>query len=39
MVVCEPLETGGYLAHLDVGKPVQVSRQVAREVRRRLGLR
>ena len=37
--VLENLETGGYLAHLDVGKPVQVSRQVARELRRRLGLR
>jgi two-component system LytT family response regulator len=35
----EPLETGGYLAHLHGGATVEVSRQSARELRRRLGLR
>jgi two-component system LytT family response regulator len=35
----EPLDTGGYLAHLHGGATVEVSRQSARELRRRLGLR
>jgi len=35
----EPLDTGGYLAHLPSGATVEVSRQSARELRRRLGLR
>jgi two-component system LytT family response regulator len=35
----EPLETGGYLAHTRGGHSVEVSRQAARELRRRLGLR
>lgn len=35
----EPLETGGYLAHTRDGQVVEVSRQSARELRRRLGLR
>ncbi len=35
----EPLETGGYLARLPAGGSVEVSRQAARELRRRLGLR
>jgi two-component system, LytTR family, response regulator len=35
----EPLDTGGYLAHLHSGALVEVSRQSARELRRRLGLR
>jgi two-component system LytT family response regulator len=34
-----PLETGGLLAHIRPGQEVEVSRQVARELRRRLGLR
>ena len=35
----EPLDTGGYLAHTTTGHAVEVSRQSARELRRRLGLR
>jgi two-component system LytT family response regulator len=35
----EPLETGGYLARTHAGHAVEVSRQAARELRRRLGLR
>jgi len=39
-VVClEPCETGGFVARTRNGKLVQVSRQSARELRRRLGLR
>lgn len=34
----EPLDTGGYHAHLEGGGVVPVSRQVARRLRRRLGL-
>jgi DNA-binding LytR/AlgR family response regulator len=34
----EPLETGGYLARTARGHTVEVSRQSARELRRRLGL-
>jgi two-component system LytT family response regulator len=35
----EPLETGGFLAHTRAGHAVEVSRQAARELRRRLRLR
>lgn len=35
----EPLETGGYLARTHSGHSVEVSRQAARELRKRLGLR
>ncbi|MEW5743579.1 MAG: LytTR family DNA-binding domain-containing protein [Myxococcota bacterium] len=35
----EPLETGGYTARTSSGHSVEVSRQSARELRRRLGLR
>lgn len=35
----EPLETGGYLARTVTGHSVEVSRQAARELRKRLGLR
>lgn len=35
----EPLDTGGYLARLPSGASVEVSRQAARELRKRLGLR
>jgi two-component system LytT family response regulator len=35
----EPLDTGGYLAHTTTKHTVEVSRQSARELRRRLGLR
>jgi two-component system LytT family response regulator len=35
----EPLDSGGYLAHLHGGATVEVSRQSARDLRRRLGLR
>ena len=39
-VVClEPCETGGFVARMRNGKLVQVSRQSARDLRRRLGLR
>ncbi|RYE84077.1 MAG: response regulator transcription factor [Myxococcales bacterium] len=34
----EPQDSGGYLAHLEGGAAVPVSRQVARRLRRRLGL-
>ena len=34
----EPLETGGYVAKTVLGEAVQVSRQAARKLRRRLGL-
>lgn len=35
----EPLETGGYLAHTAKGPSVEISRQSARNLRKRLGLR
>jgi two-component system LytT family response regulator len=35
----EPLETGGYTARTHAGHAVEVSRQAARELRTRLGLR
>ncbi len=35
----EPLPTGGYLAHMKTGQPIEVSRQAARDLRRRLGMR
>jgi two-component system LytT family response regulator len=35
----EPLETGGYFARTHSGHSVEVSRQAARELRKRLGLR
>lgn len=35
----EPLETGGYTARTHAGHAVEISRQAARELRRRLGLR
>jgi len=35
----EPLETGGYIARTAGGHAVEISRQSARELRRRLGLR
>ncbi|MBI3185990.1 MAG: response regulator transcription factor [Myxococcales bacterium] len=35
----EPLDTGGYIARTTRGHAVEVSRQSARELRRRLGLR
>ncbi len=35
----EPLETGGYLARTHGGHTVEISRQSARELRKRLGLR
>jgi two-component system LytT family response regulator len=35
----DPLETGGFLARTKSGHTVEVSRQAARELRRRLGLR
>jgi two-component system, LytTR family, response regulator len=34
-----PLETGGFLAQVRPGQEVEISRQVARELRKRLGLR
>jgi two-component system LytT family response regulator len=39
VVRLEPLETGGFLAHTRAGHAVEVSRQAARELRRRLRLR
>jgi two-component system LytT family response regulator len=39
VVRLEPLETGGYLAHTVLGDSVEVSRQSARALRKRLGLR
>lgn len=35
----EPLETGGFTARTSKGEAVEVSRQVARELRKKLGLR
>lgn len=35
----EPLDTGGLIARTSRGRPVEISRQSARELRRRLGLR
>ncbi|MHB8874046.1 MAG: LytR/AlgR family response regulator transcription factor [Myxococcaceae bacterium] len=35
----EPVETGGFIARTSRGHPVEVSRQAARDLRRRLGLR
>lgn len=35
----EPVDTGGYVAHTHQGHRVEVSRQAARELRKRLGLR
>lgn len=35
----DPLETGGYLAQMKSGHTVEISRQSARELRKRLGLR
>lgn len=34
-----PVETGGFVAHVRPGQDVEISRQVARELRKRLGLR
>jgi two-component system LytT family response regulator len=39
VVRLEPLDTGGYIARTSRGHSVEVSRQSARELRRRLGLR
>ncbi len=39
VVRLEPLETGGYLARMRQGSTVEVSRQSARDLRKRLGLR
>jgi two-component system LytT family response regulator len=39
VVRLEPVETGGYIARTARGHAVEVSRQTARELRRRLGLR
>ncbi len=39
VVRLEPLDTGGYIARTSRGHAVDVSRQAARELRRRLGLR
>jgi two-component system LytT family response regulator len=39
VVRLEPLETGGYLARMRQGTTVEVSRQSARDLRKRLGLR
>jgi two-component system LytT family response regulator len=39
LVRLEPTETGGYVARTVKGASVEVSRQAARELRRRLGLR
>jgi two-component system LytT family response regulator len=39
VVRLEPLETGGYIARTARGHAVEISRQSARELRRRLGLR
>jgi len=38
IVRLEPQSTGGYLAHTDLGAVVDVSRQAARALRRRLGI-
>jgi two-component system LytT family response regulator len=34
----EPQPTGGYLAHMKNGDRVEISRQSARRIRRRLGI-
>jgi two-component system, LytTR family, response regulator len=39
VVRLEPMVTGGYLAHTTLGDAVEVSRQSARALRKRLGLR
>jgi two-component system LytT family response regulator len=39
VVRLEPLETGGFLAHTRAGHAIEVSRQAARELRKRLRLR
>ncbi len=39
VVRLEPVETGGYLARTRHGHPVEISRQAARDLRKRLGLR
>ena len=39
VVRLEPAETGGFLARTADGQAVEVSRQAARDLRRRLGLR
>ena len=39
VVRLEPTDTGGYLARMRSGHAVEVSRQAARALRRRLGLR
>jgi two-component system LytT family response regulator len=39
VVRLEPIETGGYLAHMAGGRQVEVSRQSARDLRKWLGLR
>jgi two-component system LytT family response regulator len=38
VVRLEPLETGGFVAHTRAGHAIEVSRQSARELRKRLGL-
>lgn len=38
VVRLEPIHSGGYLAHTDLGAVVDVSRQAARKLRRRFGL-
>ena len=38
VVRLEPIASGGYLAHTDLGAVVDVSRQAARALRRRFGL-
>jgi two-component system LytT family response regulator len=39
VVRLEPVETGGFLAHTRAGHAIEVSRQAARELRKRLRLR
>ena len=39
VVRLEPIETGGFIAHMSTGARVEVSRQAARDLRRRLGVR
>jgi two-component system, LytTR family, response regulator len=39
VVRLEPVETGGYFARTRLGHQVEISRQAARELRKRLGLR
>jgi two-component system LytT family response regulator len=38
VVRLEPIASGGYLAHTDLGAVVDVSRQAARNLRKRFGL-